>query len=412
MAPDYDAVIVGGGIAGSALATVLARAGIGVLVLERQEQYRDVVRGEYFTPWGVAVAQRLGLFDAMVGAGTRASVQRSVVFYDENVSVEQAQAAPFDLSALLPGVPGAFNLGHPENCAALARAAVAAGADVRYGVSAITVEPGEPPSVSFTVDGVEHRVCPRLVVGADGRNSSVRNQLGIDLHGDPAPTLGGGLLVEGLDWPLDSSAHGTCGRMHYFVFPQGDGKTRLYLQYPAEDAQLFNGPDREQAFLDAFVLPCLPEPERFRHLRPVRSFAAYPFRSTWTDTVLADGVALIGDAAGYNDPIIGQGLSLSLSDVADLSDLLFAESTWTPKSLADYARTRTVRMARARASALLASALSAEFGPEPAARRAVALPRMLADEELSMPLAAQLVGYDAFPEYAYSDELRHRILAA
>ena len=65
----FDAVIVGGGIAGNALATVLARAGKSVLVLERSSVYRDRVRGEYVQPWGVAEAIRLGLHEVLVDAG-------------------------------------------------------------------------------------------------------------------------------------------------------------------------------------------------------------------------------------------------------------------------------------------------------------------------------------------------------
>ncbi|HEY1297819.1 MAG TPA: FAD-dependent oxidoreductase [Chloroflexota bacterium] len=56
----FDLIVVGGGIAGSALATVMARSGARVAVLERQSVYRDHVRGEYMQPWGVADAQHLG----------------------------------------------------------------------------------------------------------------------------------------------------------------------------------------------------------------------------------------------------------------------------------------------------------------------------------------------------------------
>ena len=45
----FDVVIVGGGIAGSALASVLAPAGMSVLLLERVVEYRDKVRGEYIS---------------------------------------------------------------------------------------------------------------------------------------------------------------------------------------------------------------------------------------------------------------------------------------------------------------------------------------------------------------------------
>jgi flavin-dependent dehydrogenase len=68
MADSYDVVIVGGGIAGSGLATMLARAGKSVLVLEKTVAYRDLVRGEWIAPWGVVEAKRTGLYDALAAA--------------------------------------------------------------------------------------------------------------------------------------------------------------------------------------------------------------------------------------------------------------------------------------------------------------------------------------------------------
>ena len=56
-----DAIVVGGGIAGSTVAGVLARRGHDVLVLEREAAYKDRVRGENILPWGVDAARRLGV---------------------------------------------------------------------------------------------------------------------------------------------------------------------------------------------------------------------------------------------------------------------------------------------------------------------------------------------------------------
>ena len=55
----YDLVVVGGGIAGGALAIVMARAGYSVLLLEETDAFQDKVRGEWIAPWGVAKVQHL-----------------------------------------------------------------------------------------------------------------------------------------------------------------------------------------------------------------------------------------------------------------------------------------------------------------------------------------------------------------
>src|SRR2546423_6666328 len=167
-----DVVVVGGGIAGSALATVLARGGLEVYVLERQKVYRDKVRGETLQPWGVAELCRLGLDDALLGAG--GGYCRRVVPYDETTDPEAAEANAFALDELLPGVRGSLNVGHPEACEALARAAVASGAGLARGIGEVEVEPGSAPKGTFQLDGFEHPITCRLVIGADGRCSSVR----------------------------------------------------------------------------------------------------------------------------------------------------------------------------------------------------------------------------------------------
>src|SRR6202051_607946 len=63
---DYDVITVGGGLGGTALAKVLAENGLRVLVTEREETFKDRIRGEFLAPWGVAEAQKLGLYELLM----------------------------------------------------------------------------------------------------------------------------------------------------------------------------------------------------------------------------------------------------------------------------------------------------------------------------------------------------------
>ena len=80
---------------------------------------------------------------------------------------------------------------------------------------------------------------------------------------------------------------------------------------------------------------------------PAGPCAAYPGDDTWTDAPFAEGVVLIGDAAGHNDPIIGQGLSIALRDARIVRDLIL-DGARTAAAFASYGEERSSRMERLR----------------------------------------------------------------
>lgn len=404
----YDVVIVGGGIAGGALATRLARAGLGVLVLEKQIEYRDMVRGETFRSWGAAEAISLGVEQILLDAGGGWS--SFAVTYDELIPPSQAEEQAFPLAEIVPGVPGSLNVGHPEACEALTSAAAAEGATVARGVASMSFEPGR---LSYTDrDGVEHDVRCRLIVGADGRRSAVRKRAGFSLT-ERAPThFGAGLLVEGLqDWPEDHDAIGTGDDALYLVFPRPGGRARLYLMWDIADQHRFTGDDREHAFLEAFRFDGCPAADELSKAKPAGPYAGYPMTDGFVDGVAGDGVVLVGDAAGWNDPVIGQGLSISMRDVRSVADVLLASDDWSTGAFAAYAEERAERMRRLVISARVFAELRGTFGPAAVRRRQAYIETLPTDPTALALMAGLAMGPESIPAESLEPAEIDRILS-
>jgi 2-polyprenyl-6-methoxyphenol hydroxylase-like FAD-dependent oxidoreductase len=407
-----DVAIVGGGIAGASLATILARAGLRVVVLERQSVYEDRVRGELLQPWGVLEAQRLGLATALEQAG--GVILRWAVQYDEVRTPAEALAERRDVRQVLPGVDGPLCVGHAEACEALTQVAQAAGARILRGVSNIQVTPGNMPEIGFAHNGGDHQWSCRLVIGADGRTSTVRAQARIRLHRASPTHVIGGMLVDGVpEWPQCMYGAGTEGDVMFFVIPRGGQRLRLYFCSALDQRRRFSGPGGPAAFLRKFrSLKALPFGEAIAGGTPTGPCVTLSGEDTWTETPLTDGVALIGDAAGYSDPILAQGLSLALRDVRVLSDLLLTHRDWSTTCLIPYAQERRERMRRVRFTAGLLAALQSEFGPEAAARRRRFVDRVREghDPELRYALAPIRLGPDRVPAFAFEEAMRAKVL--
>ena len=404
---NYDLIIIGGGIGGSALATVMAKAGRSVLLLEQSEVYEDRVRGEWIAPWGVDEVKRVGLYDLLIGAGGH-HVTRHVT-YDEDRDPAAAEAEALSLGLFRPGVPGPLCLGHPKHCQTLFDAAGAAGVEALRDVQVLEALGGDQPHVRFEHAGQTREATARLLVGADGRTSQVRQAAGIELHQDTPHHWFAGLLIEGApDWPDDVQAIGTEGDFGFLAFPQGDGKVRLYGGYALDEARRFKGEDGPRKFLDAFAVSCAPANRHLVAGRPAGPLNAYINADSWTDEPFAKGVVLVGDAAGWNDPIIGLGLSITYRDVRIVSDILKASDDWSPAAFAPYAEERTERMRRLRFAGQLQSALDMEFGEAAKARRH----RYHADPTLKLHGIAVMAGPEMAPPEIFTDAHRARVLGA
>lgn len=317
---DYDLVVGGGGICGASLAQVMAGAGASVLVLERERQFRDRVRGEFVEPWGVAETRALGLSATLASAGAH-ELPLLVTGSDRK--------GPRDLTRTSGPKCPALTFYHPAAQDALLHGATKAGAQVWRGAQVHQVGPGSPPRVVVSHNERTVEIAARLVVGADGRHSLTRKSLGRpeQIH-DDGRLLAGVLLGE-VCFPEDRALIAMSpptGHIAY-LFPQGGKRARAYVGFRSDAREALRGGGDLGRFIEASVATGAPS-EAYEAVSVQGPLATFKTKERWVDHPYRDGVVLIGDAAGVSDPTWGQGLSLGFRDVRVLRDCLLADEDW------------------------------------------------------------------------------------
>jgi 2-polyprenyl-6-methoxyphenol hydroxylase-like FAD-dependent oxidoreductase len=196
------------------------------------------------------------------------------------------------------------------------------------------------------------------------------------------------------------------------MFHQGGGRARAYVIPGLSGQHRFAGADGVAHFLEACAASCYPWAEQVAAGTPAGPVATYPGDDTWTDAPYVDGVVLVGDAAGHNDPIIGQGLSIALRDARIVRDLVL-DGARTADAFATYGAERATRMERLRFIADVLSVSMAEDADNRSARRAFVLERMATmDPEIMGVLIGAFAGPETVPPEAVDPRLLDRIRAA
>ncbi len=316
MAPPqaFDVIVVGGGLAGSALAGVLAQSGLGVLVIEREAGFRDRIRGELTWPWGVAEAGQLGLDEVRVHAGC---VELSAIQFYEDQQVIKTD--PFD-------GPRMIGFSHPRLQEAPFTWAGSCGATTVRPAKATGFARNSRPTVTVIADGREVEYTARLVVGADGKLSAVRRWAGGETVGDPEHHRFGGVLVSDLPSHWSVLADASTPAAGFFWFAQSGEGTRLYFWLSAERLRQ-TGVDRSFTAFLTYAAEFMPE-GALVGAQQAGPIGFFPNNNVWASRVAGDRVVLIGDAAGAADPSGGLGTSLLFRDVRQLRNLLLSEPDW------------------------------------------------------------------------------------
>jgi len=311
----YDVVIAGGGMVGAALACALGDSGLKVAVLEQREPSPPPAQGydlrvSAVTLASVSIFQAVGAWDAMKH---RASPVREMKVFDAtgtgSIHFDAAEMGEPCLAYIIENnlMQSALieRLHHFTNIHYLCPAEIE------------TLELNPDAAMLKLKDG--RKLNARLLVGADGAQSRVRELAGIERH---RHVLNQSSIVATVttEKPHADTAWQKflpTGPLAFLPLPEPH---TCSIVWSADTARA----DALMALDDAAFLAELQTAfgDTLGQIKTVSPRAVFPLALSLAKSYVADRLALIGDAAHTVHPLAGQGVNLGYLDAATLAEVL------------------------------------------------------------------------------------------
>lgn len=305
---ECDVLVAGAGPAGAAAATHIARAGLKVILLDRQKFPRDKVCGDFVGQLALQELEQIGV--ARFSRFRRTNVIRGAALYLDGEELIRKSSENLDRLPFLGRIIPRLCL---DNW--IVGAARAAGAELLEGHQIIGFHL-RSKWLTATVHGGEGRkiIRTKLLIGADGSTSVVARLL----RGRPARPRDRIIAIraylEGIDGPSDQADlyfsdeffPGYC-----WLFPSGGGTANVGAGVVFETV-----PPPEEHLRDLLLRRFWSDRalnSRVRHGKIVGKVVGWPL-ATYNPSMALVGprCLLVGDAAGLVNPLNGEGIQQAL----------------------------------------------------------------------------------------------------
>jgi 2-polyprenyl-6-methoxyphenol hydroxylase-like FAD-dependent oxidoreductase len=307
---DYDVIVVGGRVAGSATALLLARLGYRVLIIDRSHPSKETMSTHAIMRSGVLQLKRWGLLQRILDHETPPIRHIVLGFGQQETSFDFREA--FGVEALYAPRRHILDV-------ELLAAALDAGAEFRQGyrlLNLIFTENGRVAGVHVNANGTQTELYARFVVGADGMRSRVAAAVDAPAYETHPPVSA---YTYGYFAGISSGSYDA-----YFVpgvaagfIPTNDGLTAVFTARATAGGLIHDD--------EFYQLAATASPNMAAQLQTAERMSPF-YRTLGLPGFLrvpgGPGWALVGDAGFTKDPVSARGISDALRDAELLTNAL------------------------------------------------------------------------------------------